>query len=283
MLHALPRGGLGLLLLSLLLPFAAEARARHHHIRVPSSTSVVSNAMGRLEAMGDIEDETSRLQSTYEYLSLFLCVMGVCMIERDSLCRRLFLFVDRWRRNHSSNHLLTHLPNQSTQSKSPATCSSPRATATRRPCSASPSMGTYVSLSTPPLSTHPPTYLPTQVPVSPTYPFIPPTHPLPPKQRDHCREALLRQHHQDVLRAHRRGGGQVEEPLHPHGRPRRLHLRHQGTYLPTHPPTHPLYPPTSFIDPPLYSTTYLPTSPTHPPTHPGAARPARRRLGCARS
>ena len=60
-----------LLILASLSSLLSSAFARPHHhthhvpsIRMPSGTTVVSNAMGHLEAMGEIEDETSRLQST---------------------------------------------------------------------------------------------------------------------------------------------------------------------------------------------------------------------------
>ena len=43
---------------------AAEAR-RHKVVHPPSTAGVVGSAMGRLEMMGEIEDETSRLQSAY--------------------------------------------------------------------------------------------------------------------------------------------------------------------------------------------------------------------------
>lgn len=61
-----------LLLLPLLLALLAggaeakRTRGRHHTVEAPSTAGVVGAAMGHLEAMGEIEDETSRLQSRWK-------------------------------------------------------------------------------------------------------------------------------------------------------------------------------------------------------------------------
>lgn len=77
---AAARGAVLLLLLALL--GAAEAKrhrgAHHYSVDAPSTAGVVGSAMGHLELMGEIEDETSRLQSAFGLVwVLVLCVVGL--------------------------------------------------------------------------------------------------------------------------------------------------------------------------------------------------------------